>query len=526
MATLSIHACSPSLSTALAVETNVAVKPYVVLSLLPAARGLRPRRGLLSRGPSLRKHSVRRNGLVVPKAYSGQLPDPEHVRLALSALSKTPDALEGLLTRTEGLFFTLADAAVATDPGQVTDAVVQKQDGGWLGGITNTLELALTFLKDGIAKIGLPYSYGFAIILLTVIVKAATYPLTKKQVESTLAMQNLQPKIKAIQTRYQGDQERIQLETARLYKQAGVNPLAGCLPTLATLPVWIGLYRALSNVANEGLLTEGFFWIPSLAGPTTIAARSSGSGISWLFPFVDGAPPLGWGDTIAYLVLPVLLIGSQYVSMQIMQPATASNDPAQNQSQLILKFLPLMIGYFSLSVPSGLSLYWLTNNVLSTAQQVYLRQLGGAQPIVDKEGSGIISAGQAKRTPLPPPSATATATDAPTSTSTKDSRGTRFKQLKEEEARKKEARRKAAEEASKAAAAKAAEERDNILRAQLAQEAQKSAASAGETSDEAQVESDGEKEDSDNSKALAANGAVGDSSGKQASKRSKRRRSP
>lgn len=179
----------------------------------------------------------------------------------------------------------------------------------------------------------------------------------------------------------------------------------------------------------------------------------------------------------------------------------------------------------------------LTNNVLSTAQQVYLRQLGGAQPIVDKEGSGIISAGQAKRTPLPPPSATATATDAPTSTSTKDSRGTRliiyyaylglltpwyyfstswficvinlcqhfanrFKQLKEEEARKKEARRKAAEEASKAAAAKAAEERDNILRAQLAQEAQKSAASAGETSDEAQVESDGEKEDSDNSKVL------------------------
>jgi YidC/Oxa1 family membrane protein insertase len=85
-------------------------------------------------------------------------------------------------------------------------------------------------------------------------------------------------------------QERIQLETARLYKQAGVNPLAGCLPTLATLPVWIGLYRALSNVANDGLLTEGFFWIPSLAGPTTIAARQNGSGVSWLFPFVVSYP--------------------------------------------------------------------------------------------------------------------------------------------------------------------------------------------------------------------------------------------
>jgi YidC/Oxa1 family membrane protein insertase len=460
----------------------------------------------------------------------GQLPDPEHVDLALSALSNSSEALQGLLTRTEGLFFTLADTAVATDPSQVADTVVQKQDGGWLGGITNTLEVALTFLKDGLAKLNVPYSYGFAIILLTILVKLVTYPLTKKQVESTLAMQNLQPKIKAIQTRYQGDQERIQLETSRLYKQAGVNPLAGCLPTLATLPVWIGLYRALSNVANEGLLTEGFFWIPSLAGPTTIAARANGSGVSWLFPFVDGVPPLGWSDTIAYLVLPVLLVASQYVSTQMMQPATANSDPAQNQSQAILKFLPLMIGYFSLSVPSGLSLYWLTNNVLSTAQQVYLRRLGGAQPVVDKDGGGIISAGQAKRTLVQPPastsaSATATTTDAaPTS----DKRGQRFKQLKEEEARKKEARRKAAEEASKAAAAKAAEEREKMLRAQRAQEAQKSAASSEETpsSDEEQEGSNEEKDQPNDSKgeALTTNGAV-EASGKT-NKKSKRRRQP
>ena len=67
----------------------------------------------------------------------------------------------------------------------------------------------------------------------------------------------------------------VQVEVARLYQEAKVNPLAGCLPTLITLPVWIGLYRALSNVADEGLLTEGFFWIPSLAGPTTLAAQKA-----------------------------------------------------------------------------------------------------------------------------------------------------------------------------------------------------------------------------------------------------------
>ena len=193
-----------------------------------------------------------------------------------------------------------------------------------------------------------------------------------------------------------------QIEVARLYKDAGVNPLAGCLPTLVTLPVWIGLYRALSNVADEGLLTEGFFWIPSLAGPTSLAAQKAvrgprldclclltwfgclaqgrlicgwlsrgqlcaslhpeffslehlllihksetsrcgqGSGSSWLFPLTNGAPPIGWHDAIAYLVLPVLLIVSQYASQKIISPP--SNDPSQKSTQNILRFLPLMIG--------------------------------------------------------------------------------------------------------------------------------------------------------------------------------------
>lgn len=327
---------------------------------------------------------------------------------------------QAIVSRAEGLLYTLADAAVAVDStlsggaaSTSADTAVQK-NGGWFGFISEAMEVVLKVLKDGLAAVHVPYSYGFAIILLTVIVKVATFPLTKQQVESTLAMQNLQPKIKAIQQRYAGNQERIQLETSRLYRQAGVNPLAGCFPTLATIPVWIGLYQALSNVANEGLLTEGFFWIPSLGGPTTIAARQSGSGISWLFPFVDGHPPLGWSDTAAYLVLPVLLVISQYVSMELMKPPQ-TDDPAQKNTLLIFKFLPLMIGYFSLSVPSGLSIYWFTNNVLSTAQQVWLRKLGGAKPVVSEDAAGIITAGRAKRT------------------SESGRNGDRFRQLREDE---------------------------------------------------------------------------------------------
>ncbi|KAK7312478.1 hypothetical protein VNO77_36370 [Canavalia gladiata] len=322
----------------------------------------------------------------------------------------------GIVSRAEGLLYTLADATVAADPATSTDAAVQK-NGGWFSFISEGMEFVLKVLKDGLSAVHVPYAYGFAIILLTVVVKAATLPLTKQQVESTLAMQNLQPKIKAIQERYAGNQERIQLETSRLYRQAGVNPLAGCLPTLATIPVWIGLYQALSNVANEGLFTEGFFWIPSLGGPTTIAARQSGAGISWLFPFVDGHPPLGWQDTAAYLVLPILLVVSQYISMEIMKPP--ETDPSQKTSLLVFKFLPLMIGYFSLSVPSGLTIYWFTNNVLSTAQQVWLRKFGGAKPIINENASGIITAGRAKRSASQPAKA-----------------GERFKQLREEDKKK------------------------------------------------------------------------------------------
>lgn len=299
---------------------------------------------------------------------SGQLPDPEAVE----------GTIRELFGRAEGVLYTIADAAVANSDNVATSTAATKQDGDWLSGITNYMETVLKVLKDGLSAVHTPYAYGFAIILLTVLVKAATFPLSKKQVESAMAMRSMQPQIKAIQERYAGNQEKIQLETARLYKLAGINPLAGCLPTLATIPVWIGLYRALSNVANEGLLTEGFFWIPSLAGPTTIGARQSGSGISWLFPFVDGHPPLGWSDTAAYLVLPVLLVVSQFLSIRIMQ-SSQSNDPNVKSSQALTNFLPLMIGYFALSVPSGLSLYWFTNNILSTAQQVWLQKMGGAK---------------------------------------------------------------------------------------------------------------------------------------------------
>lgn len=88
-------------------------------------------------------------------------------------------------------------------------------------------------------------------------------------------MQQLQPRVQEIQAKYKNNPEKLQQETAALYQEAGVNPLAGCLPTVATIPVFIGLYRSLTQAADEGLLNEGWFFIPSLAGPTSISARQA-----------------------------------------------------------------------------------------------------------------------------------------------------------------------------------------------------------------------------------------------------------
>ena len=152
-------------------------------------------------------------------------------------------------------------------------AVEPQTKSGFFNFFAGVLE---TFLKgiDGVLEFAnVPYSYGFSIILLTILVKIGTFPLSKKQLESNMQIQALQPRIEKLKEQYADDQERLQLETAKLYKVAEVNPLAGCLPTFVSLPIYIGLYRSLTNAADEGLLTDGFFWIPS--------THSFGSLVPW-----------------------------------------------------------------------------------------------------------------------------------------------------------------------------------------------------------------------------------------------------
>lgn len=226
---------------------------------------------------------------------------------------------------------------------------------GSLGILFNTI--IVTPLMEILNALSGLAGYGVAIILLTAIIRLVTLPLTFQSLRSSKAMQELQPKLQALQKKYGKDREKLSQEQMKLYKEAGVNPLAGCLPMIIQMPVWIGLYQALRKMAIDGLLHEGFLWIPSLAEP-------------------NGWPPPDpmW----AYLVLPVLTVVTQFVVQRMMSPS--SSDPQQSAMNQMMLMMPLMFGFFAIQVPSGLALYWVTSNLFQLVQQYFTTGWGGLLP--------------------------------------------------------------------------------------------------------------------------------------------------
>ncbi|NPV08976.1 MAG: YidC/Oxa1 family membrane protein insertase [Anaerolineae bacterium] len=236
----------------------------------------------------------------------------------------------------------------------------------WQTLVVGPLSEALRFIAQSLAAVGIPYAWGFAIVAFTLIIKLITLPLAIRQTESTKKMQELQPQLQALQKKYAGNKEKLAQEQMNLYREAGVNPMGGCLPSLIQLPVWIGLYQALISLANAGLLTGGFLWIPDLSFPNTQV------GTQWLWP--GGSAWAGWGHLAAYLVLPILTVVTQLVTQKLMSPP--SSGQSQGAMNSAMMFMPFMFGFFALTFPSGLALYWVTNNVFTMIQQYLLGGMG------------------------------------------------------------------------------------------------------------------------------------------------------
>jgi YidC/Oxa1 family membrane protein insertase len=193
-------------------------------------------------------------------------------------------------------------------------------------------------------------NYGWAIIILTILVRGAMTPLTVKQMRSMERMRRIQPKIKEIQEKFADDRQKQSEAMMSLYRQEKVNPLGGCLPMVLQLPVFIGLFYALrSSIQLRQAPWIG--WIDDLSAPDLL----------FTVPGVD----------FPVRLMPLLMGASMFVQQKI---TPMQMDPAQARMMLIL--MPVMMTVISYSFPSGLVLYWMMSNVLAIAHQLWIgRQL-------------------------------------------------------------------------------------------------------------------------------------------------------
>lgn len=315
---------------------------------------------------------------------------PQHIQ-------HLPDAF-GSLTLSDAMEGAADAVSAAVAPAADVAEEVVKKDAGWFGFLTEPISLLLQGIHSTLVGVGMSAdAWGVSIVALTVLIKVLTFPLTKTQLESTNKMQALQPSIKEVQAKYQSNPEVMNQKIAALYQDNDVNPLAGCLPSLVQIPVFIGLYRAVLNLAAENRLDEPFLFLPNLEGPTYGADPAHGT--DWLFQgWIDGAPALGWDDTLKFVALPVFLVISQIISMNLMQP----KDPAAQQNNVVLKILPVMIGWFALNVPAALTIYWVVNNIVTTATTVAIRNSMDMTPATASSGGAAAATAEPSTIFAPP----------------------------------------------------------------------------------------------------------------------------
>lgn len=238
------------------------------------------------------------------------------------------------------------------------------EDNGWnlsgqeLGQAVETrflfgwLETILKTILQLIARV-VP-NYGVAIIILTVLVKLALWPLTRKSYESNARMQALNPKTQELRERYKDNPTKMNQEMAALYKKEGVSPLGGCLPMLLQFPFFIAMYGLFNNHFDLRGATFIPGWITDLSAPDSI------------INFGVTIPLINWTDLRG---LPIIFLGTQLISSRLTQnPSSASS---AGQMKLMMTALPIVFFFILYNVPSGLLVYWIFSNVLTSGQQYY-----------------------------------------------------------------------------------------------------------------------------------------------------------
>ena len=228
------------------------------------------------------------------------------------------------------LYFGPKDLDILKAQGSQLEKVI---DLGWFSAVAKPLLYSMKFLYRYV------HNYGIAIIIITLIIKILFYPLTYKSYKSMKDMQKLQPKMAALKEKHKNDRDAMNKAVMELYQTHKVNPLGGCLPMLVQFPIFVALYRALMS-SIELRHAPFMLWIQDLAAKDP------------------------------YYVTPIIMGATMFIQ-QKMTPSTGM-DPTQAKMMMAL---PLVFTVMFINMPSGLVLYWLVNNILTIAQQMYINKL-------------------------------------------------------------------------------------------------------------------------------------------------------
>jgi YidC/Oxa1 family membrane protein insertase len=189
-------------------------------------------------------------------------------------------------------------------------------------------------------------NYGWSIVLITIVVRVAMFPIMNRQMRSMEKMRALQPRLKELQAKYADDRQKQSEATMAMYKETGVNPLGGCLPMLLQFPVFIGLFFALQS-SFDLRQAEFILWIDDLSAPDQL----------FMIPGLD----------FPFRLLPIIMGGSM-ILQQKLTPTTV--DPSQQMMMLVM--MPVMMTVLFYQFPSGLVLYWMVSNFLGIAHQKFI----------------------------------------------------------------------------------------------------------------------------------------------------------
>ncbi len=241
-------------------------------------------------------------------------------------------------------------------------------------------------------------NYGLALIIFTVIVRAALFPLTLKQYKSTGQMQKIQPLLKEVQRKYANDKEKLNQETMKLYQEHKINPAGGCLPLLIQMPILLALWQVIARplqfmlgfkedqltaLATEAGVSGAYPQIDSITHFIKVGEGEKVGNLNMFFPSHGG---INLGDIptwhidklmddpakILLLILPLLAVVTTYLTARLSMPKATADTPANPMGKSMLYISPLMTLFFSFSFPVGMSLYWFTGNLFAIGQQYYV----------------------------------------------------------------------------------------------------------------------------------------------------------